>query len=348
MKFGCNSKFTFVLRLIFLGVTVALSSYWVYVFYLDEDLINIQYKKYYAKDEDVFPALSICLNNSISEKKLQKLNPNVTVSSYLKFFRGETFDQKFLDIDYQAIIENMTDYIEEDLVRYRNGSVFALNPAYHNDTTFGHNFATLDKSLKFSSNYAFFAIADLFYNCYELSIPHDKNIKDFWFRINSTIFPSGVRPHLFGLVTILHYPNQLLISNTVTHVWPQHRKKDESYSMWYKISGIELLRRRKKCIEHWEEYDNYIMNEHARAVGCRAPYLSSVNDIPLCSTKEQMKKMFHLRSDGYGLLPPCREMVQIYEKYEEGSNKASFEKKGVFWIGFSVNDENFKEIFPTR
>ena len=60
-----NSKFEMIrnifpkisvgFNLFCISAAVALSGYWIYVYTLNEDLTNVDNKKYYAKEKDVFP-----------------------------------------------------------------------------------------------------------------------------------------------------------------------------------------------------------------------------------------------------------------------------------------------------
>ena len=206
-----SSKIYLVFRILCFASALALTSYWTYVFILDKDLCIIEYKKYYTGERNVFPVLSFCINNPVSKKKLERVNPNINVSSYLSYLNGQVFDSNMSEIEYSSVIKNASDFIEKDFVRYRNGTFLSFNSAYSDDEIYGNNM--LEKSIRgtFSADYAFF-FSSRFYNCYELSIPHDRNIYSFWFRINSSIFPSGIREEAFDLLTILHYPNQMLIA----------------------------------------------------------------------------------------------------------------------------------------
>ena len=96
-------------NLICLAGAIAMTSYWVYIFALDEDLCTIEFQKFYDKSRDSYPALSICLSNSISSEKIMHYNKSFDSSSYLKFLRGEVFDPNMLAIKYSAIIQNITD-----------------------------------------------------------------------------------------------------------------------------------------------------------------------------------------------------------------------------------------------
>ena len=109
-------KILFGFNLICLAAAIAMTSYWVYIFALDDDLCTIEFQKFYDKSEDSYPALSICFRNSISSEKIMQYNKSIDASSYLKFLRGEVFDPNMLTIKYSTIIQNITEYIEHDFV----------------------------------------------------------------------------------------------------------------------------------------------------------------------------------------------------------------------------------------
>ena len=342
-----------VFDLLCVSAAIALTCYWVYVFTLNEDLCTVDYKKYYGREEDVYPVLSLCLANPIANEKLKKANPRANASSYLKFLKGEVFDPNLMSINYSTIIQNLAHYIEEDFIRYRNGSYIAMDPDYE-DSVYVNNVMINKNKRKFYVSSAFFYYSR-FYNCYELSMPHDKNITEIYFRVNNSIFPSGSRPTMYGLLTILHYPNQLLTASYRKHVWPQKRNAMESYEMRFNIRGIEVLRRRNKrnfpCNENWKDHDNYIKKKYVSALGCRPPYLDYVGDIPPCWMKEQMKEYFYFRQDGYGVNPSCREMKKVFTWYHENTwtvEKGSWGKRGFFFIGIKFYGDDFKEINQIR
>ena len=85
-------------NMICLGAAIAMTSYWVYMFALDEDLCTIEFQKFYDKTKDSYPALSVCFKNSISNEKIMHYNKSIKASSYLKFLRGEVFDPNMLTI----------------------------------------------------------------------------------------------------------------------------------------------------------------------------------------------------------------------------------------------------------
>ena len=338
--------------------TISFCIFWIYKYTLNEDLCSIEFKSFYEERKDAFPKLSICLANPFSDSKFKNHQSKIDQSSYLKFLHGEEFNASWLSIDYQSLIKNISDYVEQNGVGFRNGSRLYFHPGYIGT---GYYKSHPDYQTNLGKVYSIPVFEwKRFYNCYGLSIPHDKNIQFFIFRVNSSIFPSGFRAQKYSLMTLIHYPNQMLYSsNTIKYAWPQDRQKQESYIMRFKLSKVEVLRRRNKerlpCIENWEGYDDLVINNHINSIGCKPVYLNSSSQdisVPLCSTKEEMQyAKLKLRSDGYGLSPPCTSMEEISYEYEESTfnvGETSFARKGTFWIGIFFSNRYFKDIFQTR
>ena len=331
------------------AATIALVFYWVYVFNQNEDLVKVDFKTYYENKGDIFPMLSLCIKDPISDERMNAQKLTFNSSSYLRFLKGEESQPEMFAVDYKSIINPLSQYIEEDSYFYRNGTSWYIHVEYNK------SYSRKSTNHSISLTHHLF-ISDRFYNCYGLSIPDDESIQTAYFRVNSSIFDSGVR-HDHDLVTFLHYPNQLMTSaNTYKFTWPHHRYPNESYIMRFRINGVEVLRRRQKrnrpCNEKWYHHDNEIIMEHVTDAGCRPPYLIWPKPVPLCSTDDQIKRAkFSLRTDGYGVLPPCKAMEKIYYTFDESSldvNMFSWARKGVFWISVHLYDEQFKEITQTR
>ena len=66
--------------------TLIAITYWIHVYYLNNDVCIIDYKKYYDTPSDEFPVLSICIKNSFSISKykggIQILMSHCTYNSY--------------------------------------------------------------------------------------------------------------------------------------------------------------------------------------------------------------------------------------------------------------------------
>ena len=319
--------------------TATVISYWLYIFNLNEDLSIVDYKNYYQSKSDLSPVLSVCLQSPFSKQNLRMTSDGINETSYLEFLNGNYFVPEMLNVEYKNITLNMSKYVVEYFVKWRNGS----------SATYAHRGRET-----FTTSYAGFISYPHFHNCYAMQVPSDSQIEVFSVLVNSNIFPFGIRPVNFNMVTILHYPNQLLRSyKTRKHSWTK-RGRNDSYAMRFIINGAEVISRRNKenhpCDKHWETHDDNVIVNHVNNVGCRSPYQNPSNNISLCLTKDQMKNArFTLRSGAYGFPLPCKAMEKIYYTYEESElSGTAWPRAGHFWIGIYLIDQQFKEIVQTR
>ena len=326
---------------------------------LNEDVCCVEYKRYYKTKNGKYPMLSFCLGDPFLEEKLKVYGNDIDSATYVEFLKGNIFDKKMLKIPYQTVIIDITEYVVEYYVVYRNSTeVNFQNDLLNGATSFDLNRRIVAKETLFPSSHAMFKWLGTysFYHCYGVSVPHDNNIESFVFRANSSIFPSGIRKSEYQLVTLLHYPNQMLTSSrTMKFTWPKKRVIDANYLMRFRINRVEIIRRRQKihspCNDNWENHDNWLKENHIKFTGCVPPYINTTSNVSRCSTQEQMRNsVFHLKTDGYETSPPCTSMENINYEYEEITldTESPYYQKGVFYIGFQLFPEEYKEISQIR
>ena len=104
------------------------------------------------------------------------------------------------------------------------------------------------------------------------------------------------------------------------------------------------------CDENWKDYDDTVLAEHTRKIGCRAPYIEIRKGERLCTTKSEMKRSrFFLRSDLNGMLQPCKTLQKVrYEYSESDLSTTEWADTNSFWIGLKILDPYFMEIKQTR
>ena len=78
--------------------------------------------------------------------------------------------------------------------------------------------------------------------------------------------------------------------------------------------------RGKKCLTKSTFYDNSILFEHMAKVGCRAPYHSAYNEVPICTSSRKIKEYHYdgFRQSKTNILDPCHEITYMYSKYTTG------------------------------
>ena len=283
----------------------------------------------------------MCLKNPFSKTKFQMTSQVINETLYRKYLKGDYFSAKFMELDYNDIRLNLSDFIDTYYFAWRNGS------------SRSHNYEK-EPFQVFLPSFAGFYNAR-FYNCYTLQTPHDVHLLQFSVHIRSSIFPDGVRSTNYDMLVLLHYPNQLLASfKNLKHGFSR-REAESTYVTRFQVKDVEILHRRNKrsspCKEDSTNYDNDVLQHHMDYVGCRAPYQGNISTkVPLCSNKDKMAKaLMALRSDGYGDQPPCRTMEKIdYEYSENDLSDTKYAQNRTFWLNFDILNPQFKEIVQER
>ena len=155
------------------------------------------------------------------------------------------------------------------------------------------------------------------------------------------------------MMTFLHYPNHLLSSfKNIKMDW-EVRNATDKYMLSYYVNGVEVIKKRNKrnhpCHE-WKNYDLSILENHARNVGCKAPYQNNLDFIEHCYTKEHMKNATWTIGNGdFGIAPTCKSMDKIYYTFQDSDISQKYTARENFVsIGFFVIEQQFKEIVQTR
>ena len=91
--------------------TAFLLCYWIYLFYLDDDICLVDYKKYYDTPDHGFPRLSFCLKDPFIETRLQSENPKLIAESYSDFLMGKNFSPSMLKINYSHVLLDASEYV---------------------------------------------------------------------------------------------------------------------------------------------------------------------------------------------------------------------------------------------
>ena len=327
--------------------TAFLLCYWIYLFYLDDDICLVDYKKYYYTPDHGFPKLSFCLKDPYIKSQLRPDNSEISAETYSKFLGGKHFSPSMLKINHSNVLLDASKYVDRYYMEWRNGTSKerGLIPSDDNE-------------MLIPSNSFFWDNGRSFYKCYSLQVPENRNLNTFSVLIKNSIFPGGVRTNDVRFMTMLHTKNQLLTSGTLKFMYPR-RERNDTYSLRYKIKGVEFVRRRNKknqpCHEDWTNYDEEILKRHVMLSGCSPPYIGSVFNTSPCSTKDQIaSSLFSLRFDDYDVEPPCQGMEKIDYFLEEHVwkekdiwwNKTSSE--GAFWFGLYIYDQKFKEIVQIK
>ena len=272
-------RFRFLFQIICQASAMSMIVYWIYVYTLNKDLCTIDYKTFHQDTEDPYPLLSLCFNERSSDKMFRLPDLSVNQSTYIEFLGGKYFDARLLDIDYDNVSIDMSDYIIRQWGKYVNG------------TDISGKVDVLQPTELFMKSSSWFGDKS-FYKCFSLKVPQIKGLERYGITLKNSIFTNGLRPSSTGFQTLIHYPNQLMTSRgTIKYAWFE-REINDTFIMRFKINGIEILKRRRNglqpCNQNWKVYDDDVLVNHLNKIGCRAPYQNPSRYFPVCDTQEKI------------------------------------------------------------
>ena len=352
-----------IIRFLFKGACFATALimvfYWIFEFAItDEDLSVVDYKNFQQEPSIFIPEVSLCVENPFIEDKLKEINSTLTVSRYLEFLKGDIFDEQMRDIDYENVTINLSNFLLHSTVTWNNGSILMYNSM--NETVNHGTYTTFNGFLH-----------NKFVKCFasKLNTKHKGEFN--WFQILyvQNTFLNGIttgNPGK-GLIVVLHYPNQFLVSTNNVKFFSRSQDKtgriqDESFIMSLYLKDMEILKRRNKrvfpCLEESDEYDDIIYKRHFKNIGCQAAYHKHIDyqqrptdkAFPICKTKENMKEVMALPSISHHQVenrekhpPPCQIMSRLNFDYEE-FDISSRDSRGLFFgLQYHIPDQ-FKII----
>ena len=283
--------------------------FWIYKYHKNDDITLIEYKPMTELDDFVLPELTICLRNPVLNERMKK--SGLKKSDYLKYLQGDNNSSKdFRNIEFHNVTLNIFDYFLNATMRLKskkNQSDIRICSSIQNCSYF-----------EFKNNYNVI-INQAFLKCFgvEINKEYYKDMKYYLLRFDGKL--KKVREEVSTSILSFNLPNQLLrnFRGNKPFRWST---KDRNGTKILEVTSVEVLKRRNKrneqCMEDWMFYDNILEQSHIDNIGCRAPYQTSQNQLPVCSTEEKMKKVvFDSLNLAEKYPPPCQEMPDIAYNY---------------------------------
>ena len=307
---------------------------WCYKYYLDEDIYDVDVRSYHYEQDDIYPVMSICFNQSLHEAILQKYGQHGP--NYIKYLYGEYFGDSMPGINYSNISTNITEFLLAYVV---NGKTLV---------DIGENTGWKDPYYHYSHLNTFDPDHQLVLKCFGVEIT-DKNITSLELIISRDIFPYQITEDTLELMILFHYPNQVLrASNSAMFQFPILRASNGfNFKMTFHLKGMDVIERRnkkhRKCIEDWRNYDNIIFEEHMKSIKCKAPYQESKENFSNCASQDKMKdvQLFFDNHNSKKYPPPCREIESVRYDYGETLFPCT---DGPFKIEMRISNHHFKKI----
>ena len=335
-----RSLFAFLCILAAISICV----YWVYKYRLDEDLSVITYRKFYERENDVYPTVSLCFNNPFLAKRLAESGINESV--YLSFLTGEYFSEEMLEINYENVTINISNYVKGYMIYFNNGTRIQVDSEKNIDKI---------RTLTYVSYNGIHGSTGGFFKCFALDIPLVRDLLIFRILISNNIFSNSIRPPYDTFRAIHHLPQQFFLSGANQQwIWP-YRAANESYKMRFNVgSSTIMIKRNKKnsrCIESYENYDDWVLKLYKNEAKCNIPYQKQDNLLPMCTSKERKKRalLSYDIVDRQHMDRPCRTMEGIDVKHLESPMATpKGEHVGHFWFSVMFQQRTLTEIEQKR
>ena len=328
---------------------VALTVWCVQRFHSDEDLSQIEFKKFHDLPGSFYPSITICFTNPFLDHKLRQHDPNLTAQAYEDFLRGRQDAVELIGtssvIDYDDVAIKLKDHLEKV-------HIVMLNK----DTATWNGTGTLvnssnQKEYEEHQNMNIYVSARLSNSkCYTVDIPFMPNRRIYvvHMQVAGDIFPNGIRPAVEEFQTYVHNRKQFMRSRLISNVnWESNINKTMCYIYKAYAGSIEVMQRRDKskapCNKNLEQLDDMAWERIADNVGCvpRHWKITTSKQLPVCSTQQQHKDINSLEYDYEEQIPPCRSIDRITTPFMEESCSNQYNK---LILRFYFKEVFFKQI----
>ena len=293
--------------------------YWIHKYGKNEDLTTIEYISLDEADDLILPELNLCLINPFLDNDLKNISKALSTETYLKYLRGEiSSNEKLNQINYDQVTLNLFEHLNKVVVFLRPGQ----NPPKYSCSN-----PQNCPYINLKSNFSGF-VGPMFYKCFgiETNRKYSKDVSAIVMDFKTTL-PQKLRP-ISDVRSGINYPHQHYRGMSSDHSLWTNRYDTKSFST-FKIYSIEILRHRNKpnheCFSDWMYYDDLILRDHLKKVGCRAPYQNFFKHLPVCDTKEKMEQSNFNLHMLHKLPVPCQEMSQLAFKFSDGFQQNGYD-----------------------
>ena len=321
-----------IYHIICLLVTIALVTWASYEYSLNEDETQIHINQFHQTAEDIYPSITICIDDPFIERKLKEIHPVLTKGIYKGFLDGKGWspndvdNEGMMNIDYDNVTYKLEDLIdqfeiilpplendgEEDDIKWSaKGDSLIRKELDSGESIKSYNTVTrIDTTSQ---------IVDPHTKCFTFDMPYiqDIKMKFLLININASVFPSNpIKPEHEEFKIIFSYPNQLLQSRQKNQVI--HDRKVSStkcYRLDTYLGSMEVIRRRNKlgsrCNENWQNQDEDDLKNIMNKIGCNPKYWKMPSELPYCSNHTQYKAAIDELWRMSNSIPPCKSIEKL-------------------------------------
>ena len=305
---------------VFLVLSVGfMVGFWVYKFTIEDRDIGIVDYVSMAEAYDIdLPMPYMCFETPVLHNTLQAIESTINASKYLKYLKGEIYDKRFVEVNYEEVTLQLENYFLNAKIILFDGNVMP------------------NKSREFTSNHIFSGVEEgLFLKCFEIKWGHkaddqSKQVKKILLTYNKTKLINDLLDSTKStfLISIgMHYPGQFLQEIGEKTAAPI----SNTYAQLLLVTkGIEFLKRRnshqRKCMEDWKNYDTAILSKDMETKQCRAPYHAIEYNLRKCNSERELRaaQTDFLGVRGKYFSKPCHRISKLDINYHGYSDPSGF------------------------
>ena len=326
-----------------ISVAIILIAWQIFTYvYLDDDLPQVDFKRFHSTKDRIYPALTLCFNNS---------------SPYKHYETTQKDPQKdgFYEDASNCTVLKIEDYIKTISVRNFENEISKYTKSIDGLMIHG------DESRLGLLSTGFVLRRYRVMNCFAIGIPFvkQKEIKSMRIRLRKSIFTENndLNPCLkineWSRVTVgLSYRNQFFSLLNRNGKEPLDAKELSSSSGFvFHVSGIEIVNRRNKqndpCNNYANEQAIKKLEDLENGLGCKAQSWNSLTSIPDCPKKNTKRFETKIANDiNYSNVnlsdKPCRYIQNLWHQWSV--DKSINEQNDTFSMTVVYSDLPFKEI----
>ena len=298
----------------------------------NEDLAQVDYRKFHESPKDMYPTITICLHGLLifSSSKLSSIGVGINETTYSMFLMGKHWDERMVRIDYDNVTIDIDDYILFGILQY-SGKIRRFRNC-SNDVK-----NTVCNSHEYLNLPSYVSYRDFNMKCFSFDPPFINGLHMNWIDLglNAKIFSSlgnfNVRnlwvPDNFALFS--HYPKQLLRALSTDQYT---RFPNSSIYHQMDIKDMQVLQRRPDgntlCNNDWLHDDDKILTQIEQKIGCKPLQWKTESPMASCSTRKEWQKFnfqhhspivaLHIRRNLLeDYLLPCRQIIKLSFKQLE-------------------------------
>ena len=281
-------------------VVAIMVTYWIYKFKIeDRDIGVVDIVPLDGHHDVKLPVASLCFDSPFLKERLKSIDPEMNSTLYKQYLKGEVFDARYQDIEYNNVTMNLQDYFLYGQIKLSNETQFRNNSFKFNHKTI---FSGLYYWGKFIKCFAIEMENTDLRNVNWIKLFYDKQkiISDLMSLSRSSI----------SMLLNLHYPGQFLLEVNNVKYAPINNEKSGYEAA---VRSEEVLKGRnsynRKCFSNHGSYDDMVLVKHIESKGCRTPYQIPYKEFPVCDTKEKIKSSMYKFDEARKRFPKACERI---------------------------------------